>query len=184
MSQFCNKKRKREEEEIENGQQIFTIPEQNKKLKKYIISFPQEVSELSEITSIDSKNFYFNNQDQNSISTFQSKYEQIPSNTNNSFLFKVKKFNENQKEIHLKNLKKIESEFDEIQEDKIPEKKINSVTININIKKNLLSNRSSFNSKNNSNYNSSSHYSMSSSNHDEYYPYEVGEIIENEYLVS
>jgi len=56
--------------------------------------------------------------------------------------------------------------------------------MNINIKKELLSNRSSFHSKVNSNYNSSSHYSFSNSSHDEYYPYEIGEIIENEYKVS
>ena len=181
MNQFCNKKRKREEDENE---QIFTIPDENKKIKKYEITFPQETSELSDITSIDSKNFSFCKPDKNSNSTLQSKNEQISFNTKNSFLFNVAKINENHIQNEKQNLKKIELEFDEILEERIPKIKFKSFTMNINIKKELLSNRSSFHSKVNSNYNSSSHYSFSNSSHDEYYPYEIGEIIENEYKVS
>ena len=94
------------------------------------------------------------------------------------------KINENHIQNENQNLKKIELEFDEILEERIPKIKFKSFTMNINIKKELLSNRSSFHSKVNSNYNSSSHYSFSNSSHDEYYPYEIGEIIENEYKVS
>lgn len=183
MYQFCNRKRKREDEE--NGEK-FTNPDQNqdKKVKKDEIYFTQEISELSDFTSIDSKNISFNKPDQNSISTLQSKNEQIPFNTNNTFLFKVAEFNEIQNHNENQNWKKIELEFEEIQEEKKPTIKLKSFALNINIKKQLLSNCSSFHSKNNSNYNSSSHYSFSSSSHDEYYPYEIGEIIDNEYLVS
>ena len=180
MNQFCNRKRKREEKEDED---IFAIPEQYKKIKKIEFSFPQEASELSDFTSIDShidKNISFNNIDKNSNSSLLSKNDQININTNNSFLFKVKKQDENV--IKNKNLKKIELKFEEIVENQNPIIKSKSFDLEINIKRELLSNYSSFYS-NSSYQDSSSHYSNSTSQ-DLYYPYEIGELIENQYLVS
>ena len=180
MNQFCNKKRKREENENED---IFAIPDQNKKIKKLEFSFPQEVSLLSDFTSNDShidKNISFNNIVINSNSSLLSKNDQMNLNANNSFLFKVKKYDEN--EMKNKNFKKIELKFEEIVEEEIPIKKSKSFALEINIKRELLSNNSSFYS--NSSYkDSSSHYS-NSTNQDLYYPYEIGELIENQYLVS
>jgi hypothetical protein len=53
------------------------------------------------------------------------------------------------------------------------------------IKRELFSKSSSSSncSNNNNNYNNSSHYSYSNSNHEEYYPYQLGEIIDEQYLV-
>ena len=180
MNQFCNKKRKREENENED---IFAIPDKNKKLKKIEFSFPQEVSELSDFTSNDShldKNISFNNiEDINSNSSLLSKNDQINSNTNNAFLFKVKKYKE--KEVNIKNFKKIELQFEEIAEEQNPIIKSKSFALEINIKRELLSYYSIY--SNSCYQDSSSHYSNSTSQ-DLYYPYEIGELIENQYLVS
>lgn len=187
MNQFINRKRKREEEEEEEeNEDIFAIPNRNKKIKKIQFSFPQETSEISDFTSIDShldKNISFNKIDKDSNSTLFSKNEQLSYNTKkNSFLFQINKFDENQ--IQNQNFKKIELEFEEIDEDKNPIIKSKSLALNINIKRELLSSYSSNFSNNNSYKDSSSYYSYSNSNKDAYYPYEIGEIIENQYLVS
>lgn len=182
MNQFINRKRKREEE----SEDIFAIPNQNKKMKKLDFSFPQETSELCDFTSIDShpdKNFYFNKIDNDSNSTLLSKNEQLSFNTkNNSFLFQINKLDENL--IKNLNFKNIELEFEEINEDKNPIIKAKSLVLDINLKRQLLSSYSSDFSNNNSYKDSSSYNSYSNSNKDAYYPYEIGEIIENQYLVS
>lgn len=179
MNQFCNRKRKREENENED---IFAIPDQNKKIKKIEFSFPQETSELSDFTLNDSnidKNISFNNNDINSNSSLLSKNDQMNLNANNNFLFKVKKFNEN--EANKKNFKKIELKFEEIAEEENPIIKSKSFALEINIKRELLSNYSFYSDS--CYQDSSSHYS-NSTNQDLYYPYEIGELIENQYLVS
>ena len=177
MNEFCNKKRKREDNEGESEE--FTIPVQNKKIKKLEIIFPQEISQVSELnkmninfieSNLDKTNNSFN-KDKNSISTLQSKNDQVSSNTKNSLLFNVENQNQNQ------NKKKIQLHFEEIAEDKIPKIKSKSLVINLNIKREFLS-CSSYSSNN---YNNSSHYTSTSN--EEYYPYEIGEIIENQYVV-
>lgn len=181
MNEFCNKKRKREDNEGESEE--FTIPVQNKKIKKLEITFPQEISQVSELnkmninfieSNLDKTNNSFN-KDKNSISTLQSKNDQVSSNTKNSLLFNVIKFDENQNQNQ--NKKKIQLHFEEIAEDKIPKIKSKSFVINLNIKREFLS-CSSYSSNN---YNNSSHYTSTSN--EEYYPYEIGEIIENQYVV-
>lgn len=180
MNQFCNKKRQRDKEEKEN-QDNFEIPDQNKKVKKSEISCPQETSELSsDFTLNDSqinKKISLNKIDQNSISTMHSKNGQKSSGTNNSFFFKVKKFDENL------NFKKIEDKFEEIVEEKQSIIKSKSFLLDINIKRELLSSYSSCYS-NNTYKNSSSYYSYSNSSKEEYYPYVIGEIIDKQYIVS
>lgn len=183
MEQFCNRKRKREENSNENNENedLFNL-NQNKKIKQFEFSYPQEPSEFSDFTSVDSrldKNTSLNKIEKDSNSTLQSKNEQASINNNNCFLFQHPKFNKKQNQIY--NLKKIELAFGEIEEQKNHSK---SFTITVNIRKELLSNYPSIYSKNNSNNNSSSQESNSESNHEEYYPYEIGEIIVNQYKVS
>ena len=185
MNHFCNRKRKREDNSNENNEkeELCTIPNQNKKAKQYEFSYPQEPSELSDLTFIDSrldKNTSLNKIEKNSNSTLESKNEQTSINNNNCFVYQMSKFDKNQNQNY--NLKKIELAFHEIEEERNYSK---SFTIMINIKKELLSNYVPIYSKNNSNKNdSSSQESNSDSNHEDYYPYEIGEIIENQYSVS
>ena len=181
MNQFCSKKRNREED---GNEELFPDPNENKKVKKLDISFPQENCDLSDFTSVDSnrdKNTS-NKIDKNSVSTFESKNELITFNAKNAMLFKVTKYiNPNQNNY---NIKKIELEFDGIKEENITKIKSKSFILDINIKSELLSDsQSSLNSRNNSDYISSSHYSYSDEQ-DEFYPYEINEIIENQYKVS
>ena len=179
MNQFCNKKRKRDKEEGEN-EYNFAIPGHNNKILKSEISYPQESSELSDLSLNDSNinnNICINKTDQNSISTMHSKNDQKSTDTNNSFFFNVKQNDE------IIDFKKIENKFEEIQEEKPPLIKSKSTIIDINIRQELLSSYSSYYS-NNSYKNSSSYYSYSNSSKEEYYPYQVGEMVDKQYLVS
>ena len=176
MNQFCNKKRNRDNVENEYN---FAIPSKNKKTQKAEISFPQESSELSDLSLNDSNinnNISINKIDQNSISTMHSKNDQKSTDTNNSFFFKDKKYEDNQ------NFKNIENKFEEIEEEKPPLIKPKSFKIDINIRQELLSSYSYY--SNNTYKNSSSYYSYSNSSKEEYYPYQIGELIGKQYIVS
>jgi hypothetical protein len=185
MKEFCNKKRRREENESEED---FTMPIENRKIKKIEISFPQELSHPNELNTINNMNFNFIessidknnnsfNKDKNSISTLQSKIDQISSNTNDSLIFNVIAVKQKPKENH--NEEKNQIKFEEIEEEKKPKIKYKSFVLDINIKRDFLS--ISYSSYNSNNYYNSSHYSNSSNG--DYYPYEIGEIIDNQYSV-
>jgi hypothetical protein len=185
MKEFCNKKRRREENELDED---FTMPIENRKIKKIEISFPQELSHPNELNTINNMNFNFIessidknnnsfNKDKNSISTLQSKIDQISSNTNDSLIFNVIAVKQKPKENH--NEEKNQIKFEEIEEEKKPKIKYKSFVLDINIKRDFLS--ISYSSYNSNNYYNSSHYSNSSNG--DYYPYEIGEIIDNQYSV-
>ena len=187
MKEFCNKKRKREENELEED---FTIPMENRKIKKIEINFPQVVTQANELNTINNmniniieststvdKNNNSFNKDKNSISTLQSKNDQISSNTNNSILFKVINLKEKQNEKE--NKEKIQNKFEQIEEEKMPRIKAKSFVLDINIKRDFLS--ISYSSYSSNNYYNSSHYSNTSN--EDYYPYTIGEILENQFSV-
>ena len=191
MKQFCNRKREREDLIDET----YTIPSQNKKMKNDEFSLPQNLSEMHDLNNmninlIDStmdKTNCINMLEKNSNSTMQSKKDIVfPEPKNPEGLFKVINFKENQNPNKNLNIKNIELQFDEIEEENIPLiKSKSSFFYNSNIKRELFSDSSSSsNCSNNNNYNNSSHYSYSNSCPEEYYPYEIGELIENQYLVS
>ena len=187
MKEFCNKKRKREENELEED---FTIPMENRKIKKIEINFPQVVTQANDLNTINNmniniieststvdKNNNSFNKDKNSISTLQSKNDQISSNTNNSILFKVINLKEKQNEKE--NKEKIQNKFEQIEEEKMPRIKAKSFVLDINIKRDFLS--ISYSSYSSNNYYNSSHYSNTSN--EDYYPYTIGEILENQFSV-
>ena len=190
MRQFCNRKREREELIDET----YTIPSQNKKMKNDEFSLPQNLSEIHDLTNmninlIDStmgKTNSINMFEKNSNSTLQSKKDLVfPDIKIPDGLFKIINFKENQNVNRNLDIKNIELQFDEIEEENFPIKSKSSFFYNSNIKRELFSDSSSSsNCSNNNNYNNSSHYSYSNSCPEEYYPYEIGELIENQYLVS
>ena len=161
MKKFCNRKRQREEEEQSNGSSLI-LNIKNQKSKNEEIFFPMNINNNNDINII--------SLDEYSNSTLESK---------NDFLFEPKKFvlNFNKPKKDNKKIFNVIKEFENsFMEEKISVSRTKTKTNELKSMNTYINKLPSLNSKNSS----SNSYSSSDI---EYYPYEIGEIIDNKYQV-
>ena len=161
MKKFCNRKRQREEEGQSNGSSL-TLNIKNQKSKNEEIFFPMNINNNNDINII--------SLDEYSNSTLESK---------NDFLFEPKKFvlNFNKPKKDNKKIFNVIKEFENsFMEEKISVSRTKTKTNELKSMNTYINKLPSLNSKNSS----SNSYSSSDI---EYYPYEIGEIIDNQYKV-